>query len=60
MKKILEFLRGSVEELRQVSWPDKDTIVVATVSVFVFTSLLSVVLFGIDVLVRKGLQGLMS
>lgn len=60
MNKILEFLRGSLYELRQVSWPDKETVFVATVAVFIFTAILSAILFGIDLLVRTGLQGLMS
>lgn len=59
MTKLLEFLKGSVEELKKASWPSKDEVVRASAAVFVFVAVFSALLFGMDWVVRVLLQGLL-
>ncbi len=48
MKKIIEFFRGSREELQKVSWPSRDDVsrytVVTVITLFIF----AVFLYGVD------------
>lgn len=56
---VVKKIKASVEELRKVSWPNKDEVVRASVAVCVFVAIFSGILFGVDVLARLGLQELM-
>lgn len=59
MTKLLEFLKGSVKELKKASWPSKDEVVRASVAVLIFVAVFSALLFGMDWIVRVLLQGLL-
>lgn len=60
MSSLVKFLKGSLEELRKVTWPTKDEVVRATVATIIFVALFSGILFGVDVVARLILQGLMN
>jgi len=60
MKKIVQFFRESISELKKVSWPSKDEVVSSTkvvvVSVFIFAAILGLV----DFLLVTGIDKLFS
>ncbi len=60
MKRIIQFFRESVSELKKVSWPSKDEVVSSTkvvvVSVFIFAAILGLV----DFLLVTGIDRLFS
>ncbi|MGL4388421.1 MAG: preprotein translocase subunit SecE [Brevinema sp.] len=60
MGDLIKFLKGSVSELRKVTWPTKDEVVRATVATIIFITLFALILFGVDVVARIVLQGLMN
>ncbi len=60
MANIVEMIKGSVEELRKVTWPTKDEVVRATIATCIFVAIFSGILFGVDVITRLGLQELMQ
>ncbi|MGL4560781.1 MAG: preprotein translocase subunit SecE [Brevinema sp.] len=60
MSNLVKFLKGSVEELKKVTWPTKDEVVRATVATMIFVALFAGILFGVDVVARIALQGLMN
>lgn len=60
MAKIVEMVKGSVEELRKVTWPSKDEVVRATVATCIFVAIFSGILFGVDLFARLGFQELMK
>jgi len=55
-----EFIKGSIDELKKVSWPTKDEVVRATVATIIFVGIFSGILFSVDSIVRILLQRLMS
>ncbi len=57
---IVQKIKASAEELRKVTWPNKDEVVRATVAVCIFVAIFSGILFGVDVVSRLGLQELMK
>ncbi|MGL5956309.1 MAG: preprotein translocase subunit SecE [Brevinema sp.] len=60
MLNIVKKIKDSAEELRKVTWPNKDEVVRATIAVCIFVVIFSGILFGVDVLSRLGLQELMK
>ncbi|MBI9108562.1 MAG: preprotein translocase subunit SecE [Spirochaetales bacterium] len=60
MKKIIQFFRESISELKKVSWPSKDEVISSTkvvvVSVFIFAAILGLV----DFLLVTGIDKLFS
>jgi preprotein translocase subunit SecE len=56
VKKIIQFFKESVSELKKVVWPSKEDIVSSTKVVIVSTVLISLVLGGVDLLLYQGIQ----
>jgi len=48
LKKVLQFIRESREELRQVAWPDKDEVTSFTGVVLVAVIVVSLFLWAVD------------
>ncbi len=53
MKRIIEFLKGVIYELKKVSWPSRKELVGATVAVLLLTIFMAVFVGIIDFLFRK-------
>jgi len=53
MKKLKEFLQGVRSELRRVAWPDKNLITKATISVIIFSLVVGVYLWVLDLAFTK-------
>ncbi|MGL4394405.1 MAG: preprotein translocase subunit SecE [Brevinema sp.] len=60
MGNLVKFLKGSIDELRKVTWPTKDEVVRATIATVIFVVIFALILFGVDVAARIILQGLMN
>ena len=60
MEKLKEFLKGVREELRKVVWPRKDTVVKATISVIVFSVIIGVYLWILDLIFTKIISFILS
>ncbi len=56
---IIQRIKSSAEELRKVTWPTRDEVVLASIAVGVFVLIFSGILFGVDYVARLGLQELM-
>lgn len=53
MKRYIQFLKEVYEELRKVSWPSRDLVKTATATVIIFTLIIAVYLWGLDLLFAK-------
>jgi preprotein translocase subunit SecE len=53
MKKYLNFLKEVYEELKKVTWPSSQLVKTATAAVIVFTLIIAVYLWGLDLLFSK-------
>jgi len=51
--KIIQFLKEVNEELKKVNWPSKELVRNATIAVIIFTLLMSVYLWGLDLLFSR-------
>ena len=60
MEKLTEFLKGVREELKRVVWPKKDTVVKATISVIVFSVIIGVYLWILDLIFTKIISFILS
>jgi preprotein translocase subunit SecE len=56
MKKIVQFVRESVAELKKVIWPSREDVISSVKVVLVSTLLIAVVLGVIDVLLLLGMD----
>ena len=56
MGKLKEFLKGVRSELRRVSWPDRKLVTKATISVIIFSLLVGVYLWVLDIAFTKVLS----
>jgi preprotein translocase subunit SecE len=56
MKKIIQFFKESVAELKKVVWPTKDDIISSTKIVIVSTVMISIVLGAVDFLLYQGMK----
>jgi preprotein translocase subunit SecE len=56
MKKILQFVRESVAELKKVIWPSREDVISSVKVVIVSTVLIAAVLGLIDVLLLLGID----
>ncbi|MEZ0323673.1 MAG: preprotein translocase subunit SecE [Hydrogenothermaceae bacterium] len=53
MVKYINFLKEVYEELKKVVWPSKELVRTATIAVVIFTLLIAVYLWGLDILFSK-------
>jgi len=53
MKKLREFLQGVRTELRRVAWPDRNLVTKATISVIIFSLVIGVYLWILDLAFTK-------
>jgi len=53
MQKIKDFLKGVRSELRRVSWPDRKLVTKATISVIIFSLVVGVYLWVLDLAFTK-------
>jgi preprotein translocase subunit SecE len=56
MKKILQFIRESVAELKKVIWPSREDVISSVKVVLVSTVLIAAVLGLVDVLLLLGID----
>ncbi len=50
---LIDFLKGVREELKKVTWPSKELVKNATIAVIVFTLIISVYLWGLDLVFQQ-------
>ncbi|NPA32085.1 MAG: preprotein translocase subunit SecE [Aquificae bacterium] len=60
MKKLKEFLSGVWEELKHVTWPRRELVVKATISVIVFSLTVGVYLWILDLTFTKIISFILS
>ena len=60
MKKIVQFFKESVSELKKVSWPSKDEVVSSTKLVVVSVVIFAAILGLVDFLLVTGIDKLFS
>jgi len=60
MGKISEFLRAVRSELKRVSWPDRKLVTRATISVIIFSLIIGVYLWVLDLAFTKILYAIFS
>jgi len=60
MKKIVQFFRESISELKKVSWPSKDEVVSSTKVVVVSVVIFAAILGLVDFLLVTGIDKLFS
>ncbi len=53
MQKLRDFLKGVRAELRRVTWPDRKLVVKATVSVIIFSLVVGVYLWALDLVFTR-------
>lgn len=55
---LMEYLKGSIDEMRKATWPGKDEVVRVSIAVMIFTAIFASILFLIDFAARLILQGI--
>ncbi len=60
MGKLREFLKGVRAELRRVAWPDRKLVTKATISVIIFSLVIGVYLWVLDLAFTKILSVIFS
>jgi len=53
IKEIIEFLKDVKEELKKVTWPTREQVKKATVAVIIFTTLMSLYLWALDLIFQR-------
>ncbi len=53
MVNIVQFLKEVNEELKKVTWPSKELVKNATIAVIIFTLVISVYLWGLDIIFQR-------
>jgi len=56
MKKILQFFRESVAELKKVVWPSRDEVMSSTKVVIVSVLVIAIALWLVDVVIYQGID----
>ena len=56
----IQFINQTRSEIAKISWPTKREVMLTTVMVFIMAALTSVFFALVDLLIRSGLQGLLS
>lgn len=57
---VINFLKSTREEMKQVSWPSRRETITYTVAVLVISVVVAYVLGGFDLLFSKGIQFLIN
>ena len=56
MKRIIQFLRESLAELKKVVWPTREEVVASTKVVIISTVIIAVALWLVDFLIYQGIE----
>jgi preprotein translocase subunit SecE len=56
----IQFLQQVRAEVSKVTWPSRNEVLLTTVMVFVMATLTSVFFFFVDLMIRYGLQSVLS
>ncbi|MCX7024219.1 MAG: preprotein translocase subunit SecE [Spirochaetes bacterium] len=56
MKKVVQFFKDSIGELKKVVWPSRDDVISSTKVIIVSTLIVAVVLGLIDVILVRGME----
>lgn len=56
----VQFIQETRAEIAKVVWPTRREVVMTTIMVFIMASLTAVFFFLVDLLIRTGLQGVLS
>ena len=56
MKKIVQFFKESVAELKKVVWPSRDEVMSSTKVVIVSVLVIAIALWVVDVLIYQGID----
>lgn len=56
----LQFMQQVRAETAKVVWPNRREVLLTTVMVFIMAALTAVFFFGVDLLIRSGLSGLLG
>lgn len=59
MKKIVKFIKESLQELAKVTWPTRTTVLRLTVGVAIVSILFALFIGAIDIGITNGLRGLL-
>lgn len=60
IKNLINFVKGAKEELRKVTWPDRDEVTSFTIVVVITVIIISVFLWFIDTALMKLIQVVMG
>ncbi|MFN3598859.1 MAG: preprotein translocase subunit SecE [Aquificaceae bacterium] len=60
MERLREFLRSTKKELNKVSWPSKDLVIKATISVIIFSLFFGISLWMFDLIFTRLVHFLLS
>jgi len=60
MEKLKTFLRGVRQEIKKVSWPDRKLVTKATISVIIFSLLIGIYLWVLDLAFTRVIHFLLS
>ncbi|WP_136636879.1 preprotein translocase subunit SecE [Pseudooceanicola onchidii] len=56
----IQFINQTRSEIAKITWPTRREVMLTTVMVFIMAALTSVFFALVDLLIRSGLQGLLS
>jgi len=59
-KKVIQFVRESRDELKRVTWPDRDEVTSFTMIVIVAVVIVSLFLYGVDTVLGMLVKGLLD
>ncbi len=60
MKKIIQFIKEALQELKKVTWPTRQAVLKMTLGVIVISALFAIVIGIIDIGLTKGIEGLLT
>ena len=53
MKKLLNYLKDVCKEVKQVSFPSKNDVIITSLNVFIIIFIAVMLIFGIDIVISK-------
>lgn len=56
----VQFIQETRAEIAKVVWPTRREVVMTTIMVFIMATLTAIFFFLVDLLIRSGLQGVLS
>ena len=56
----IQFLQQTRAEVSKIVWPTRREVILTTITVFIMAALTAVFFALVDILIRSGLQGLLS